>query len=282
MIIVSGIQRTGTSLMMEILGKNGFEILRDEMDFEKDEYFKKLQPNYNEHSIFGVKGLNKNTIKGNEKLLENKKLCCKLMGSSLEKTDTEGLKYIDKIIIMVRNWRDQTASWKPVALRNINNLIENNKKLEENILKITNIEEFKKDRLYFPGVLYAIEYTKILNFIIKYKVQKKCIFIDFDSLINNFKFISRSLQKPLKIKLKKYDLIKKNNSKFYNIKDVRYEEFREGFFKFLVKLENNLKIGNIDNNFFLEYRQWQIILNQYIIDKEIFTAEKYGFWLKNI
>lgn len=33
MIVVSGIQRTGTSLMMSVLEKNGFELLKDNQDF---------------------------------------------------------------------------------------------------------------------------------------------------------------------------------------------------------------------------------------------------------
>lgn len=33
MIIVSGIQRTGTSLMMDILENNGFHSIKTEMDF---------------------------------------------------------------------------------------------------------------------------------------------------------------------------------------------------------------------------------------------------------
>ena len=272
MIIVGGIQRTGTSLMMDILESNGFKILKTEMEFEKDNFFKDLQPNYNEHSLFSEHGINKETIKGYEEILKNKKLCCKIMASALDKIDEEGLKYVDKIIIMVRNWRDQTSSWKPVTIRNIENMYE---KLKDQIL---NKEEFLNDRLYDAGILYGIEYIKILNVIKKYKIKNKCFIIDFDILLNNFKFISRTLQKPLKIKLKDYGIIKKNTSK----KQTDFEEFKEGFFKFLDKLEIKLKYGNIDNQFIIEYRKWMLVISNYIIEKELFTRNKYGLIIKCI
>ena len=68
MIVVSGIQRTGTSLMMSILKNNGFDVISTNQDFEKNSFFKKLQPEYHEHKIFSGYGFNKNNINGFEKI----------------------------------------------------------------------------------------------------------------------------------------------------------------------------------------------------------------------
>lgn len=276
MIIVSGIQRTGTSLMMEILGKNGLKILKDDMLFEKDNFFKDLQPQYNEHPLFTAKGLTKETIKGREKEFQDKRLCCKLMATSLDKTDAVGLKYIDKIIIMVRDWKSQTASWKPVVSRNITNLLADNPKIKELVLKVNDGEEFVKDRLYPDGVLYAVEYIKILNFVYRNKLQKKCIIICFDHLMDKFDLTSDILQKHIGIKLKNKGLIKK---KVRRVDDKKYDfkEFKEGFFDFLDKLEDKLRYGSMDRDFLLEYERWRKIINQEVRNKEKFTQEKYGF-----
>lgn len=281
MIVVSGIQRTGTSLMMSVLEKNGFELLKDKMDFESDDFFENLQPEYNEHSIFSQQGITKDSIKGYEEILSNKKLCCKIMGDAFIKIDDIGLEYIDKIIIMVRSWKSQTASWNPVHIKNTERFIKSNKEAEKLVLSVGSIEDFISERLYEPGISYTNRYIKILNFIFKYKLQKKCIFIDFDDLMNNFGFVSRTLRKPLDIKLKNNNVIQKNISKFSQV-DHKFNEFKPGFFEFLDKLELKLKCGVIDNNFIVEYEKWNEIINRYLVDKENFIKLKYGFTIKKI
>ena len=279
MIVVSGIQRTGTSLMMSVLEKNGFELLKDNQDFEKDDFFKSLQPSYHEHSIFGTHGITKDNIKRYEKILSNKKLCCKLMSTSFIKIDDVGLKYIDKIIIMTRSWRNQAASWKPLHMKNLQDLVKNNKEVEKLILSVGSIENFIMERLFEPGASYTNLYTNLLNFIFNNKLQKKCIFIDFDDLMNNFGFVSRILRKPLDIKLKNNNVIQKNISKFSQV-DHKFNELKPGFFDFLDKLESKLKCGNYDLAFLIECKKWIEIVEKYILDKEKFWEQKYGFIIK--
>ena len=275
MIVVSGIQRTGTSLMMSILKNNGFDVISTNQDFEKNSFFKKLQPEYHEHKIFSGYGFNKNNINGFEKIL-NKKLCCKLMADGLKNSDKFGLKYFDKLIVTVRTWREQTASWKPVTRVNIENMVKTEKKMEELIISKGSIDEFIEDRTYSPGILYAIEYIKILNFIFDNKLQKKTVFINFDDLLNNFNFVSRNLRKDLNMKLKNNNVIDKEISK-YSGGEYEFSEFKEGFFSFLDTLETKLKFGNLDTSFLIECERWKKIINECIIKKEEFTKNKYGF-----
>lgn len=94
------------------------------------------------------------------------------MSTSFIKIDDVGLNYIDKIIIMTRSWRNQAASWKPVHMKNLQDLVKNNKEAEKLILSVGSIENFIMDRLFEPGIMYINEYFKIINFIVKNKLQK--------------------------------------------------------------------------------------------------------------
>lgn len=102
-------------------------------------------------------GLIKKNINGYEKNLSNKKITCKLMSDGLKNSDKRGLEYFDKIIIMVRGWKSQAASWEPVTQRNIENMVKSEKKMEELINFKGTLEEFIEDRTYSPGIHYAIE-----------------------------------------------------------------------------------------------------------------------------
>jgi hypothetical protein len=151
--------------------------------------------------------------------------------------------------------------------------------MEELINSRGNVEDFIKDRTYSPGIHYAIEYIKILNFIFDNKLQKKIVFVNFEDLLNNFKFVSRNLRKVLGTKLKNSCSINKEISK-YSGKEYEFSEFKEGFFYFLDKLETKLKFRNIDKSFLIECERWKKIINKLIEDKEEFTKNKYGFFIE--
>ena len=275
-IIVYGIKRTGTSLMTEILSKNKKYIVNKDGKLENNINYKNLQKYYNE-GIF-VSGINNKNYLDYIKLNNN---IIKIMHHGLISTNIKYFKTFKKILIMNRPWRDQTASTNNLSLLNIKNSYE---KIKNNINY--SIEEYYNDYKYNDGIEYGYNYSNLIIDMIKRNYYSHIIIIDFNKLINDHNYVISILNKYNLDISNKVNIIDKKQTKYISTNKKNLKEFRKGFFNFLDKLYNSLKICKIDNSILKLINEWMPHMVKNIQQREIKIYNKYNIiysdWLNNL
>ena len=146
-IIVYRVKRTGTSLMVEMLSKNSKYIINKDNKLESYKNYENLQKFYNE-GIF-VAGINRENYLDYIKLNNN---IIKIMDSGLISSDINYFKSFEKIIVMIRDWRDQTKSNNNLSLLKAKNDYLKIKKIRKNIN--FSIDEYYNNYKYDNGIEY--------------------------------------------------------------------------------------------------------------------------------
>ena len=185
LIVVSGLHRSGTSLIMQLIKEGGIDCIVDELEFEKKERMLKMQKFYNE-STYLADGL---TWKGIEKFEKNvckeKPQCIKLFIQTLQTSLPSIFKQFNSIIIMVRNWRNQERSNRLLYEDNTKIMF---KECEDEVVKYKvlsegGIDKYIKNRRYPLGVKWGFYYTYFLLHI-RFP-QDNIKIITFENLLNN-------------------------------------------------------------------------------------------------
>jgi hypothetical protein len=111
MIIVTGTKRSGTSLMMQLLEKAGNPILGEKFpeSWMAENKFKNPEGFYEDMSLVGNGANNASTTYTPDQL---KYHGVKIFPEGLISSD---IGYIDKVIYMVRDWKEQVESWKQLS-----------------------------------------------------------------------------------------------------------------------------------------------------------------------
>lgn len=272
MIIVTGTQRTGTSMMMDILKKSGMQPLTVKKA-STDEFYDNLQPEYHEHPITFL-GMNEKTSTLVENSLSNEKVCIKIFDDALLQTDPKYFKHFDKIVVMVRNWKSQNESFKNVTTQSILTMIDNIPDLKNRLRVVSERDNFISDFREPDGTVYAMSYLKIINFIKKNYLDDKCIFINFEDILSNPSIICKKLEKiGLKPEL---DLVVDPKISKYTNMDSEGKEFKKGFFKFLDRLYSSLKAGKLDREVYIEGLKWFDIIKDNSSGKLDLISQKYN------
>jgi hypothetical protein len=124
---VSGIKRSGTSLMMQMLKKAGFAIIGEKIPtaWKSNSKLVALGRSGFYESGFAEVGVNNQSCSFNSKMHELSAV--KVFTPALITTDTS---YIKKVILMVRNWEDQILS-----LKRLRQILHEDKKINIDDLK---------------------------------------------------------------------------------------------------------------------------------------------------
>lgn len=153
MIIVSGLPRSGTSLMMNILSRNGIKVYSDE---------KREADKHNPKGYFEVKNIGKK-LGEDPHFLEGKEGCVKVVSPFLEK-----IKGNHKIIFMERNLEEIFQSMEKMSrkidkeekgafkkhLKSVKKGLENKKAITINFNKLIKnpVSELKKLKNFLPEI----------------------------------------------------------------------------------------------------------------------------------
>jgi hypothetical protein len=278
MIVVSGIQRTGTSLMMSILSEGGLEIIEDDNDERlKDETFKKLQPNYHEHTIYKENLTDENIVELLKLGIKNK--CLKIMNDALIRSSSKSFDNIDGIIVMIRDWKCQEKSWMPLQLDNYRSEFAKRPEIMKRINSVSNMDVFVEDAKWPLGVRYGFFYSKLIIDIISRQYSSKICFVDFDDMFIDFNYVRFKIQNQFKINIPKNPIsIDKQISKNRKTK-IDQPEFQKGFYDFLDFLYGRMQKGFIDEELISKIKYWMPIMD-IEFDKKI--QKKYGIRLSNL
>jgi len=245
MYLVSGIQRTGSSLIMNMANEAGFPVYGKKFpkDWEQTRT-EKSKDNQQNPSVTGFwesmanvdAGVNNQTTKHLPNRVRNHFI--KIFAVGIPRTD---LAYIDKVILCVRNWRKQVQSWRKVFIYNV--------------FKNTNV---KIDDLKYPyGVEYCIKYAQIIFDYVKRNYEM--ITIDFDELISKPTETCDNIRGF--IGCGRWDLARKLVDSTHNHhkkeKPISQDkEFKEGFFSFMDRLYLGLKSGKLPPELIRDVQYW--------------------------
>jgi hypothetical protein len=259
LIVVSGLHRSGTSLIMQLIKEGGIDCIVDELEFEKKERMLKMQKFYNE-STYLADGL---TWKGIEKFEKNvckeKPQCIKLFIQTLQTSLPSIFKQFNSIIIMVRNWRNQERSNRLLYEDNTKIMF---KECEDEVVKYKvlsegGIDKYIKNRRYPLGVKWGFYYTYFLLHI-RFP-QDNIKIITFENLLNNTdEIVDDLIQFGMNINKKTIVTnADKKQSKFSVIKHDDTEEFEKEFYKFLDLLYEKYANGTYyDTEFMNSVEYW--------------------------
>jgi hypothetical protein len=268
-IIVFGARRTGTSLLIEMLGKtksNNLTIEKDKYNLSEKE-FKTLQPFYNE-SIYH-KGINDNNSINYYSL--NNKIIKMFVG--LFETDIKHFNTFRKILVTNRHWISQNRSNKNLMRINAKVLV-----IDKNFLdKKYNREEFIEDSIFDDGLEYGFFYSALVVDMCNRKYNDKIIIVDFEKL--------QEKSPELELELNKSNLSLKDGFDLINNKVTKYKteytreglvEFKEGYFDYLDKLYECLTSRNISGEFVDESFKWFTLISNQLKKRAEFIYKKYN------
>lgn len=276
-VLVVGTQRTGTSLMMEMLGTDpNLTIFREDMDFEEEEFYTGLQPFYNESEL--VSGINEKNLEKFKKLKNN---CLKIMNDGVFITHEKYLKSFKKIIVMTRNWRNNSISVRNLIRKNVDYKLKKFPVFKQNVEAVSNRDEFVKDNELLPGVVFGYSYGKLIIDSINRNYIDKLVIVNFDDLIDKT-FNTIILLKEFDINISKgTNLIDDgiNQNRKLSKEDLKYieeNELKEGFYEYLDKLYINLNTGKLEHSFLLEVEKWTNEIYAYIQKTHRLINRKYN------
>lgn len=245
MILVSGAKRTGTSLMMQLLEKAGFNVLGEKFPA----LWKGRNSHKNKEGYYESKFVDEGVRFSNCPFtpLGAELHAVKVFAHAISETDSQ---YIFKIILMVRDWREQEESYQ--------RLLQTNKGPEVN---------------YKPGYYYFYEYNEFFATLMRRNLPT--IVVDYNDLLTNTKVNLGNLRgflgvgrfdvasKQIKKKLK---TVQENKTKYDNIP----------FHNFLDRYYQAIKAGHIPASLNQEVNQWREIVYEYIqkVNNEKAAREK--------
>ena len=216
MIIVSGTKRTGTSLMMQMLQSAGFNVLGEKFPEKWDGKNNVKNPEGFYESKFIDDGVTNTNcpLAAQDHIQSAVKVFC----PGVPNTDS---RYIHKVVLMVRDWKEQVQSWK----------------------ELTEMNTGKKTLQYPDGYEYFFSYYDFIKDLNNRRYNT--IVIDYNDLLKNPKNNIESLNNFFGVG--RWDLAKKcikkklytvNNEKekiktkvdpeFGTVLDKLYEELRTG------------------------------------------------------
>jgi hypothetical protein len=266
-VIVYGVRRTGTSLLMAILENDERLTINKDMDKLSGEDYKDLQPFYNEGDYVG--GINIGNEKEYMKLKNN---LIKMMGISLIQTHPNHFDSFDKIFVMNRYWVNQNNSSLNLNLINIKNDLFSKSLLYNSIIDKTEfLREYKND----DGIEYGYNYSAILLDMVEKKYISKIVIINFETLYTDPEHTKKY------IKYHGFDigdglnLINKDISKYQKGDRNGLTEFRKGYFDYLDHLHESLRIGDINKELLVEVNEWFPRILKNINDNLVYLSNKY-------
>ena len=182
-IIVYGVRRTGTSLMVEMIAKNeNYKIHNNGENIPKN-LFDKLNQSFYE-GIF-VRGITEDNKEQYSKVKNN---VIKFLFSGIFNTDIKYFSSFKKIVVMIRNWIPQNRSIKNLyRIHAINSLESIVKHSSISRLKkhVPNKDEYINDYIYTDGLEYGYYYSYLILDIIHRNYKDKIIIVNFEDLIND-------------------------------------------------------------------------------------------------
>jgi hypothetical protein len=274
-IIVSGLQRSGTSLLMEMLKDNQHKFLALKKEFEEEEFFKELQKFYHESEfVDGVK-----TPELVERYSKTKNSIVKIFAYGIIQTPLNMIQNAEKIIVLYRDWRNHYFSWKNVSERNITSMIKKNEKAIERAEERGSIADYFEMFHGKPGVGYAASYLGLLLHSYQNKYFDRLVFVSFEELIDDNEKLKEYFTEELGMKLDT-SVVDKDVRKFVELdeKQLKYisdGEFVKGFYDFMDKVLGCIREGKLGEEMIKECERWyKLVINRQEIDKKL-AFEKY-------
>ena len=267
-IIVFGLKRTGTSLMVQILGENKEYIINKDNRIESNPIYNDLQEYYNEGQF--ISGI---TVKNYHEYIKLKNNVIKMMNNALINTNLNIILKFKKIFVMNRYWIDQISSNNNLHILNTKNLYH---KIKNKIN--CSIDELYKDYKFDDGIEYGYCYSNLIIDMVRRKYYSNVIIINFEDLINEPNHVREILIKHGLDISDGLKLIKKSQTKYITknrdkIKDL--VEFKKGYFNFLDQLYTCIKKGKINNYIIELIKKWFPFILKNINDRNIRLKVKY-------
>ena len=269
-LIVYGIKRTGTSLMMEMLAQSGRYIINHNSNLYTGDDYKQLQDFYYEGEF--VNGI---TEEKAQKYLSLNKNLIKIMHYGLVDTSVKYFQTFDKIIIMNRYWVSQTKS--TTNLNKIN--LKNNKLLKEKLAqKNHTMEYFLETFNHDHGFEYGYYYSCLVLDVIRRKYQSKLLIVNFEQLFEDPLEIEKVFQQAGLSISKGIHLIDPKKSNYKTISREGLREFHPGYFDYLDFLYFSIKNGVFTNDLVKAARKWLPLIEKKIQNREIEIYNEYGIF----
>jgi hypothetical protein len=228
MLIVSGTYRTGTSLMCQVFEEAGFDIMGEK--FPKA--WKGVNFHLNKEGFYESRWIDSGVNKENCKLAPDAVTykACKVFSHGLGTTDRE---YITKVVLMVRDWREQHFSAE--------------------ILDETNRRGRQRTTAtyYPPGYVYLINYSKFLSDYMRR--QYPTLVVDYNDLIDKTEETCKRLREFIGVG--RFDLgASRVKPRLKTIE--RRADLDKGFHRFLDRFYLKLKSGHLESVFLQEAQNW--------------------------
>lgn len=274
-IIVSGLQRSATSLLMEMLKDNQHKFIAFKKDFEEEEFFQELQKFYHESEF--VDGVKFPHLV--EKYAKTRDSIVKIFTYGIIQTPLNMVQNAEKIIVLYRNWRNHYFSWKNVSFRNVKSILEKNPEAIKRIEERGSMEDYLEMNHGRPGVGYASNYLSLLIHAYNNKYFDRLVFVSFEELIDENESLQEYFEKVLKMKLD-VSIIDPEQTKYRELSEkqtdyITKNEFREGFYDFLDSVLSSIKKGSMSAELLQECSRWNtLVYNRTNIDK-LLLFEKY-------
>ena len=249
-LIVSGIQRTGTSIVMKMIENKDYKIFKDENYYEKDEEYTKFQENFNESEF--VDG-----IKNEEEYSKLNHKVIKIFISGLVNTDIKFFETFKLIVITFRNWRDHYHSWDDMLELNVKNILKKFPDSAKRIEAIEPINIFYKKNFSTPDLFYGKYYTDIIIDSIKRKYTDKVFYLNFDDIISDVSKVKKRVKFELNDRVFNSDHPKNYKSQ----KEVPCE-FEKYYHIFLDKLYYHLSGSQVTQEFLNECVLWNGLITK--------------------
>lgn len=267
-IIISGLQRSGTSLLMEMLKENQHKFIAFKKDFEEEEFFQELQKYYHESEF--VDGVKFPHLV--EKYAKTKESIVKIFAYGIVQTPLNYIQNASKIVVLYRDWRNHYFSWKNVSSRNVESLLEKNPKAIDRIKERGNFDDYFKRSHPQPGVGYASSYLSLLIHAYNNKYFDRLVFVSFEELISDSSQLQEYFRDELGMKLDpshadpsvcKYTKLSDSQREY-----ISQHEFKPGFYDFLDSVVACIRDGKLDEEKLQECSRWnQLVANRMQIDK---------------
>lgn len=258
MIIVSGIQRTGTSLLMEMLaaGAPGLAFVEKLAD-QDTEFLKALQPYYNENR-FTVPGVRTNHDLAVFRTLKGRIL--KMIAVGITPSRPEAWATVSCFLVMTRDWRDQSMSFDALRLHKI-------KETHAGIADRVAFDDYYRDVVLPSGLHYAKEYITLVLYFIRHGLVGRVHFIAYEDLTQRPAEVQERVERICGIRL---DPTRVAPCKQRDTSALR--EFTPGFFAFLDELQASLRSGRFNMP---ALNHWQRVLGKFLSEHYGCMRDKY-------